>query len=333
MIQLYHPLRRNLPQSFCIRKLSSGLILREKIINCKQGYPNYIDTYIARSNVDVREWLRRALTEADAAKRSREKLKHDPALESAEEIVHHSENECDKLGHKGMFGQNNLEDSAQHDSVAALTAPDRNSEHLQNREQSNLRISDSNKDDDSDSEIEAKKTVNLLKEVRLVIGFDLKWKNQKKNKWKNKLSLIQLATETSALIIQLKYFHKATLNKTLKQILIDENILKVGFNIFENLSVLHDHYGTYAVQCCVCCKELCCGVLWCAVLCCAVLCCAVLCCAVLCCAVLCCAVLCCAVLCCAVLCKRLMEKRESIHVHVRIHTCVHVHIHVRIHVQ
>lgn len=217
------------------------MILREKIINCKQGYPNYIDTYIARGNRDVREWMRRALTEADAANRSREESKRDPGLESAEEIVHQSENECDMLGHVGTFGQNNFEDCAKHDSVAVFTAAGRD------KEQSNVSISDINIDDDSDSEIEAKKTAKLLKEVRLVIGVDVKWKNQKKNKRKNKLSLIQFATETSALVIQLKYFHKSTLNKTLKQILIDDNVLKVGVNIFENLSILHDHYGTYAV--------------------------------------------------------------------------------------
>ena len=173
MIQLYYPLRRNLQQPFSFQKTLSRLMHREKFLNCRQGYPIHIDTYVARNDEDVKEWIAKALDEADAVARFREDLKHDAGLDGA---------------------------------------------------------------------------VSPSKEVRLVIGVDIKWTKRHdydRRRYYQQMSLLQLATDRSALVIQLKCFSRSSIKKTIQQILLDENILKVGVDIHHNLLSLRHQHGKY----------------------------------------------------------------------------------------
>lgn len=83
----------------------------------------------------------------------------------------------------------------------------------------------------------------------LALGFDVEWKPAVYKGSTSKVSVIQISTSNSALILQTSVLlnAKKSLNslQTLKYILMSPRILKVGVGIVDDLKKLHFDYGVY----------------------------------------------------------------------------------------
>ena len=78
----------------------------------------------------------------------------------------------------------------------------------------------------------------------LAIGFDVEWRPSNATiEPETLISLIQLATTKSALLIQIKYLNTIESRQTLTEILNNKNIIKVGVNVLNDLKKLEKDYG------------------------------------------------------------------------------------------
>jgi hypothetical protein len=73
---------------------------------------------------------------------------------------------------------------------------------------------------------------------QLAVGFDLEWGI-------DKVSLIQISTASSALLIQMNYFTDKDSQASLIEILNSERILKVGVGILQDLQRLKSDFGMF----------------------------------------------------------------------------------------
>ena len=109
-------------------------------------------------------------------------------------------------------------------------------------------VHSSNNDNNSNSSQYAAKndvlTVETAKKNCLVVGFDVEWRPYSINTEPETLiSLIQLATDKSALLIQMKYFGTAESRVTLTKLLDDDSIIKVGVSVLNDLKKLEKDFG------------------------------------------------------------------------------------------
>jgi hypothetical protein len=74
-----------------------------------------------------------------------------------------------------------------------------------------------------------------------VVGFDVEWRPNFLQKSQNKISLVQVATPTSALLIQMKFVQKPP--PSLVEIVSSKEIMKVGVGILEDLQKLEQDFG------------------------------------------------------------------------------------------
>lgn len=78
----------------------------------------------------------------------------------------------------------------------------------------------------------------------LVVGFDVEWRpNSINTEPESLISLIQLATDKSAILIQMKHFKTVESRVTLTKLLNDDGIIKVGVSVLNDLKKLEKDYG------------------------------------------------------------------------------------------
>jgi hypothetical protein len=85
------------------------------------------------------------------------------------------------------------------------------------------------------------KTSRDPKSLQKVVGFDVEWKPSYFKGIQNKISLVQLATPQSALLIQMKYVEEIPLS--LVEVVSSKDIMKVGVGILEDLQRLEQDFG------------------------------------------------------------------------------------------
>eukprot|EP00596_Hydrurales_sp_CCMP1899_P006201 CAMPEP_0119039930 /NCGR_PEP_ID=MMETSP1177-20130426/9710_1 /TAXON_ID=2985 /ORGANISM="Ochromonas sp, Strain CCMP1899" /LENGTH=221 /DNA_ID=CAMNT_0007004473 /DNA_START=328 /DNA_END=990 /DNA_ORIENTATION=+ len=90
-----------------------------------------------------------------------------------------------------------------------------------------------------------------IENIKFVIGLDVEWRPDFQGGGGNKVALVQLSTQTSAILIQMKYIdHYVQSLSTLRKILLSEDIIKVGVGIVEDLIRLEkDHGFKYTTYC------------------------------------------------------------------------------------
>lgn len=77
------------------------------------------------------------------------------------------------------------------------------------------------------------------------LGVDIEWKPSFNQAKPNKAALLQLATPRSVLLYQLRHLHKAPQQNSLKDVLLNHQILKVGVGVKDDLLRLQSDYGLH----------------------------------------------------------------------------------------
>ena len=81
-------------------------------------------------------------------------------------------------------------------------------------------------------------------ENQLVFGFDVEWRPSFTGiESETFVSLIQLATDESAILIQMKYFETTESRATLIELLNDKNMIQVGVGVLNDLQHVEKDFG------------------------------------------------------------------------------------------
>jgi len=95
----------------------------------------------------------------------------------------------------------------------------------------------------SNEEITDWKAKHLMDCTPRSVGFDCEWRPSFAGGVQNKVALVQVASESSVLLVQLNRFEKAGFPEALEDIISSENVIKVGVGVANDLKMLAMDFG------------------------------------------------------------------------------------------
>lgn len=281
MVLLSHRSKRVFTQirfSYQLKKLCTV----KRISNCILGWAS-IEVVIARSDADVRKWLDKAINDAEAIrernkatrKQSRTVATSIRQLSDADKGSCSSPIMLDDVRRRiscGSISNDKVNDSTDSSGSSSRCSSRRSSSRCSSdggsstsaRSSSNSSSRDSNSnsynhEDSSHSDSSNRKYTDVIDHLvvsnrgskrdakddnYLVLGFDVEWRPCSLNiEPETLISLIQLATDKSAILIQMRYFQTVESRLTLTELLNDEKIAKVGVAVLNDLKKVEKDYG------------------------------------------------------------------------------------------